>query len=82
VKDNFIPLLQLLGGAVAMFCAIMYISHGTVIPVISPLSLGFFMALTFYTERQNSNRRWMKVLSLIISVLCAACAVAQIFDFI
>jgi len=82
VKDNFIPLLQLLAGAVAMFCAIMYISSGMIIPVISPLSLSFLMMLTIYSEKQGHNRQWLKTALYIGSALCLACAGAQILDFI
>ena len=82
MKDNFIPLLQLLAGAVAMFCAIMYISSGTIIPVISPLSLSFLMGLTIMSERQSHNRTWLKVALTIGGLLCVACAAAQAMDFI
>ncbi len=82
MKDNFIPLLQLLAGAVAMYCAIMYISHGTIIPVVSPLSLSFLMGITIISEHNSQNRRWLKIALIIGVVLCVACAVAQIMDFI
>ena len=82
MKDNFIPLLQLLAGAVAMFCAIMYISHGTIIPVVSPLSLSFLMLLTVYSESQSHKRRWLITALFIGALLCVACAVAQLLDFI
>ena len=82
MKDNFIPLLKLLAGAVAMYCAIMYISSGMIIPVLSPLSLSFLMLLTIYSEKQSHNRGWLKTALFIGTVLCLACAVAQIMDYI
>ena len=82
MKDNFIPLLKLLAGAVAMFCAIMYISSGMIVPVVSPLSLSFLMLLTIYSEKQSHNRAWLKIALSIGAFLCIACAVAQIMDYI
>ncbi|MBQ2751097.1 MAG: hypothetical protein IJF25_00825 [Oscillospiraceae bacterium] len=82
LKNNIIPLLMLIAGAAAMYCAIMYISSGTVIPVASPLSLSFFMGLSIVSELQSRKRRWLLVCLTVGTVLCLACAVAQAVGFI
>ena len=82
LKNNIIPLLMLIAGAVAMYCAIMYISSGTVIPVASPLSLSFFMGLSIISEIQSRKRGWLLTCLTIGTVLCLACAVAQAVGFI
>jgi len=82
LKNNIIPLFMLIAGAVAMYCAIMYISSGVVIPVASPLALSFFMGLSALSELQSRKRGWLLTCLIIGTVLCLGCAVAQGVGFI
>ena len=82
MKNNIIPAIMLICGGIAIYCGIMYISYGTLIPVVSPLSLGFLVACSLYSEIKGQKRSYMLVCLGIVFALCAITTVAQIIQMI